>query len=113
MTTNGPECGRVSLNNTDGFKRLDWGWQAGAGYVLDVKKGKLAIDVRYGHELTSLSRNITRYNQMVSISVSMFKHFKKNIFQQDLSMTPLCKTSRTAGMSAHLPCRLQKRLVPL
>ncbi|MBX2970391.1 MAG: PorT family protein [Cyclobacteriaceae bacterium] len=80
MTTSGPDAGSVSFNNTDGFKRFDWGWQAGAGYVFDVKKSKLAIDVRYGHGLTSLSRDITRYNQMLSISVSMFKSFKKNIF---------------------------------
>ena len=80
VTTSGPEAGRVSFNNTDGFKRFDWGWQAGAGYVFDVKKSKLAIDVRYGHGLTSLSNDITRYNQMLSISVSMFKPFKKNIF---------------------------------
>lgn len=78
--TGGLESGRVAFNNTDGFKRFDWGWQAGAGYVFDVKKSKLALDVRYGHGLTSLSNDITRYNQMLSISVSMFKPFKKNIF---------------------------------
>jgi len=78
--TGGLESGRVSFNDTDGFKRFDWGWQAGAGYVFDVKKSKLALDVRYGHGLTSLSNDITRYNQMLSISVSMFKPFKKNIF---------------------------------
>jgi hypothetical protein len=80
MTTKGPEGGKISFNSTDGFKRFDWGWQAGAGYLFDVKKSKLAIDLRYGHGLTSLSRDITRYNQMLSISVSMFKPFKKNIF---------------------------------
>lgn len=78
--TGGLESGRVAFNDTDGFKRFDWGWQAGAGYVFDVKKSKLALDVRYGHGLTSLSNDITRYNQMLSISASMFKPFKKNIF---------------------------------
>lgn len=80
MKTSGPEAGTISFNNTDGFKRFEMGVQAGAGYVFDVKKGKLAIDVRYGHGLTSVSNDVARYNRMLSISVAMFKPWKKNVF---------------------------------
>lgn len=80
MKTSGPEAGTISFNSTNGFKRFEMGVQAGAGYVFDVKKGKLAIDVRYGHGLTSISNDVSRYNRMLSISVGVFKPFKRNVF---------------------------------
>lgn len=80
VKTSGPEAGTISFNNTNGLRRFEMGMQAGAGYVFDIKKGKLAIDLRYGHGLTSVSNNIARYNRMLSISVGVYKPWKKNVF---------------------------------
>jgi hypothetical protein len=81
MKIEGQESGSNSFNNQpEGFRRFEMGVQAGAGYVFDMKKGKLAIDVRYGHGLTSLSHDVERYNRMLSISVHVFKPFKRNVF---------------------------------
>jgi len=80
LKTNGPEAGTISFNDTNGFRRFEMGMQGGAGYVFNAKKKKLAVDIRYGYGLTSLSNDLKRYNRMLSISVSMFKPWKKNVF---------------------------------
>lgn len=81
--SDGPDGGSVSFGSQPGgFRRFEMGVQAGAGYVFDWQKKrnknkKLAIDIRYGHGLTSLSNDIQRYNRMLSISVYVFKPFNR------------------------------------
>jgi len=67
-------------NSADGFKRWEMGIQAGAGYVFDLKKASLALDVRYGYGLTNLSQDVERYNRMLNISVLVFRNWKRNPF---------------------------------
>ncbi|MCW3074653.1 MAG: PorT family protein [Flaviaesturariibacter sp.] len=65
-------------NSPDGFKRLETGVQAGAGYLFDVKQTRFALDVRYGYGLTNISREIERYNRSLSLSLLVFNPWKKN-----------------------------------
>lgn len=55
------------------FRRWDLGVQAGAGYNFDGRRSVLTIDVRYGHGLANLSRDVARYNRMLNISVQVAK----------------------------------------
>ena len=66
-----------------GYKRWETGVQAGAGYLFKLKKSSLALDLRYGYGLTSISRGDDRYNRVLTISAVVFKPWKKN---------PLAKT---------------------
>jgi len=67
-------------NSTDGFRRWEMGAQAGAGYVFNIKKTRLALDVRYVYGVTNLSRDIERYNRALNISLLLFKPWKKDLF---------------------------------
>jgi hypothetical protein len=53
------------------FNRWDAGAQVGAGYDFHTRKSILTLDVRYGYGLTSISRQIDRYNRMFGISLSV------------------------------------------
>ncbi|WP_229216471.1 porin family protein [Dyadobacter sp. 3J3] len=73
----------ISFQNTpDGFRRWDFGVQAGAGYIFPFKKASIVLDVRYGHGLTNISRGIERYNRVLNISVLVSKPWKKNPFSK-------------------------------
>jgi len=67
-------------DDKNGFNRWDMGVQAGGGYVFKLKKSSLALDVRYGYGLTSMSSEMKRYNRMLNISVIMYNPWKQNPF---------------------------------
>lgn len=67
-------------NASNGFNRWDIGVQAGGGYVFKMRKSSMALDLRYGHGLTSLSHDVKRYNRMLNISVILFNPWKKGDF---------------------------------
>ncbi len=60
-------------NGADQIKRLDFGFQAGAGYNFNVKHSILTLDVRYGYGFVNISQDIERYNRMLKISVQVSK----------------------------------------
>lgn len=69
----------ISFDNTaGGFKRWDMGVQAGAGYVFQLKKASLALDLRYGYGLANVSRDEERYNRVLNFSIFIFKPWKSN-----------------------------------
>ncbi|HMQ60278.1 MAG TPA: porin family protein [Flavilitoribacter sp.] len=58
------------------FKRWDAGFQAGVGYNFNMKKSILTTDLRYGYGLVNISRDVERYNRVLSISVLVAKSGK-------------------------------------
>ena len=69
---------KVSFGNQPaGFKRWDFGFQAGAGYNFNLKQSVLTLDVRYGYGLMNISRDVERYNRMLNISLVCSKPQKK------------------------------------
>lgn len=74
---------KVSFGNAAaGFKRLDFGFQAGAGYNLNLNQSILTLDVRYGYGLVNISHNAERYNRMLNISVQVSGPGKKTSKQK-------------------------------
>lgn len=70
---------KVSFDNSSaGFKRWDAGFQAGAGYNVNLKQSILTLDVRYGYGMVNVSKDVERYNRMLNISVQVSKPSKKH-----------------------------------
>jgi hypothetical protein len=67
-------------NSATGFKRWDSGTQVGAGYFFNLKKSRLALDVRYCYGLTNISNDVERYNRLLNISLIVSRPWKKNPF---------------------------------
>jgi hypothetical protein len=65
-------------NSTEGFRRLEAGIQAGAGYMFPFKHKRLALDLRYNYGLTNISRSSEIYNRSFIVSVHFSKPWKKN-----------------------------------
>ncbi len=63
-----------------GFKRLDVGIQAGAGYRFHLKKRSLVLDVRYSYGLTNISRSEEMYNRYLNVSLHVSNPWKSNPF---------------------------------
>ena len=53
------------------FKNWDYGFQAGAGYNINMKKSVLTLDLRYGYGMANISNNVKRFNRMLNISVKV------------------------------------------
>lgn len=71
----------LSFNNSiEGFKRLDAGVQFGAGYRFKLKKGAVALDIRYTYGLTNVSSGQEMYNRYLNISLHLSKPWKTNPF---------------------------------
>jgi Outer membrane protein beta-barrel domain len=69
----------LSFENTDaGFKRIDAGVQAGAGYMFKIKDKRLALDVKYNYGLTNISSDKEMYNRGLIISVHYSRAWKTN-----------------------------------
>lgn len=69
---------KVSFDNSsNGFKRWDFGFQAGAGYNFNLNQSILTLDVRYGYGLVNISKDIERYNRMLNISVQVSRPNRK------------------------------------
>lgn len=51
------------------FRHWEAGVQGGAGFQFGIKKTKLALDVRYTHGLTSVSKADNLYNRTININV--------------------------------------------
>lgn len=69
---------KISFGNAvEDFKRWDFGVQAGAGYNFNMKRSVLTLDVRYGYGLVNISKNITRYNRLLNISLVVSKPQKR------------------------------------
>jgi hypothetical protein len=65
---------KVSFGSSSGdFKRWDYGFQAGAGYNLKLKKSTLTLDARYAYGLANISHDIKRYNRGLNISLVVSK----------------------------------------
>ncbi len=67
-------------NSINGFKRWDSGVQVGAGYFFNLKKSRLALDVRYCYGLTNIANDVERYNRLLNISLIVSRPWKKNPF---------------------------------
>jgi hypothetical protein len=73
------QSGAVYFNNGEnGFNRWEMGLQAGGGYIFNMKKMNVALDIRYGYGLTSLSQDMNRYNRMLNVSVLIYTPWKIN-----------------------------------
>ena len=69
---------KVSFGNSSAdLKRWDFGFQAGAGYNLNLKQSILTLEVRYGYGLVNISRDVERYNRMLNISLQVSRQCKK------------------------------------
>jgi Outer membrane protein beta-barrel domain len=69
----------LSFEDTDaGFKRIDAGVQAGAGYMFKIKDKRLALDVKYNYGLTNISNDKEMYNRGIIISVHYSRAWKTN-----------------------------------
>mgnify|MGYP000567782828 CR=1 FL=1 len=66
---------KISFGNGK-FKRWEAGMQAGVGFQFKIKRTKMAIDVRYSHGMTSLSKDSKLFNRTLNISVLAFKSLK-------------------------------------
>lgn len=74
---------KVSFGNSAaGFKRWDFGFQAGAGYNFNLKQSILTLDVRYGYGVVNISKDVERYNRMLHISVQVSRPSKKHSAQK-------------------------------
>lgn len=51
------------------FRHWEAGVQGGAGFQFGIKKTRLALDVRYTHGLTSVSKADNLYNRTININV--------------------------------------------
>ncbi|HWA34538.1 MAG TPA: porin family protein [Cyclobacteriaceae bacterium] len=60
----------------DDLRRWEAGFQGGVGYMFNLKKKRMAIDVRYAHGMTSISSTSDLYNRTFSISVVLLKPLK-------------------------------------
>ncbi|MGZ5247200.1 MAG: hypothetical protein ACXWV5_09160, partial [Flavitalea sp.] len=60
----------------------DFGLQAGAGYIFNLKKSILTLDVRYGYGMVNISQGVERYNRMLNISVQVSKPGRKSTKQK-------------------------------
>jgi hypothetical protein len=70
---------RVAFNHSsEGFRRLDAGMQFGGGYRFKIKQKDLALDIRYSHGLTNLSRSHDISNRYVNISLQVINPWKIN-----------------------------------
>ncbi|MFN8334259.1 MAG: porin family protein [Cyclobacteriaceae bacterium] len=63
--------------NGNGYKRWEAGVQAGAGFQFRIKRARMAVDVRYSHGLSSISRYTDIYNRTLNVSIVAFKPLKK------------------------------------
>ncbi|HZY80084.1 MAG TPA: porin family protein [Cyclobacteriaceae bacterium] len=52
-----------------GFRHWEAGVQGGAGWQFAIKKTKIALDVRYTHGLTSISKADNLYNRTISLNI--------------------------------------------
>lgn len=69
---------KVSFGNgVSDLKHWDFGWMAGAGYNLNLKRSVLTLDARYSYGLTKLSHDVARYNRVLNISLAVSKPGKK------------------------------------
>jgi Outer membrane protein beta-barrel domain len=69
----------LSFDNSDvGYKRIDAGVQAGAGYMFKIKDKRLALDVKYNYGLTNISSDKEMYNRGLIISVHYSRAWKTN-----------------------------------
>lgn len=59
----------------DGFRRFEAGFQGGAGWQFKIKRSKLALDVRYTHGLTSISRVDNLYNRTINVNIVVRRSF--------------------------------------
>lgn len=59
------------------FKRWDFGLLAGAGYNFTTRKKILTLDARYGYGMINISKDVQRYNRMLTISLVVSKIPKK------------------------------------
>jgi hypothetical protein len=75
----GNESEKLSFkNSSDGFKHVDAGIQAGGGFEFPLKQRRLALDIRYNHGLTNISRGSQMYNRGIMVSVYFSKPWKTN-----------------------------------
>jgi hypothetical protein len=63
----------------DDFTRWETGMQAGAGYEFKLKKRKLALDFRYTHGMTSVSRSADLYSRTINVTVLIYKSRKREV----------------------------------
>lgn len=68
----------ISLGDgQEDFKRFEAGMQTGGGVQFRIKKTKMALDIRYTHGMTSISRTDDLYNRTINITVLAFMSLKR------------------------------------
>jgi Outer membrane protein beta-barrel domain len=67
-------------DSNNGFKRLDAGVQAGAGYTFRIKQKQVVLDVRYSYGLTNISYDKEMYNRYLNINLHFMSPWKTNPF---------------------------------
>ncbi len=65
-------------NSSGGFKRLEFGVQAGGGFEFPFKQRRIALDIRYNYGLTNIAYGKEIHNRALMISVHFSKPWKSN-----------------------------------
>jgi hypothetical protein len=60
----------------DAFRRWETGLQGGAGYHFTLKKARMAIDLRYTHGLTSISKGDHLYHRTINLNLLVLRSRK-------------------------------------
>jgi hypothetical protein len=60
----------------DAFRRWETGLQGGAGYQFTLKKARMAVDLRYTHGLTSISKANDLYNRTINLNLLVLRSRK-------------------------------------
>lgn len=60
-------------NGQDSFRKWEAGMQAGAGYQFSLKKARMAVDLRYTHGMTSISKTDELYNRTINLSLVVLR----------------------------------------
>jgi hypothetical protein len=67
-STENEETHRISFG-AGGFRHWEAGMQGGAGFQFGIRKTRMALDVRYTHALTSLSKADNIYSRTININL--------------------------------------------
>lgn len=60
----------------DAFRRWETGLQGGAGYQFTLKKARMAVDLRYTHGLTSISKANNLFNRTINLNLLVLRSRK-------------------------------------
>lgn len=62
---------------SDHYRKFETGFHSGVGYQFNIKKARMAFDVRYVTGITSVSRDKDIYNRTINISLLVLRSWKR------------------------------------